>query len=75
MRGNIAILMIFETKLDASFPTSQFLLNGYTSPYKLDRSGKAEGILVRVDIPSKITTDNFPNAEGFFLEINLKKKK
>ena len=67
--------MIFETKLDASFPTSQFLINGYTFPYKLDRNGKAEGILVRVDVPSKITTDNFPNAEGFFLEINLKKKK
>ena len=36
MRGNIYIDIISETKLDASFPTSQFLINGYTSPYILD---------------------------------------
>ena len=40
VRGNIDILMISETKLDASFhasfPTSQFLIHGYTSPCRLD---------------------------------------
>ena len=76
VRGNIDILMISETKLDASFPISQFYINGYTSPYRLDRNGKGGGILVHVreDIPSKLISQ-FPNVEGFFLEINLRKKK
>ena len=76
VRGNIDILMISETKLDVSFPTSQFYINGYTSRYRLDRNDKGGGILVyvREDIPSKLISQ-FPNAEGFFLEINLRKKK
>ena len=77
LRGNIDILMIFKTKLYASFPTSQFLINGFNSPYRLDRNGKGEGILVyfQEDIPSKLITVNLPNAKGFFLEINHGKKK
>ena len=69
--------MISETKPDASFPTTQFLINGYTSPYRLDWNRKDRGILVyvRQDIPSKLITTTLPNAEGFFLEINLRKKK
>ena len=35
--NNIDILMISETKIDESFPTSQFCIKGYTSPYRLDR--------------------------------------
>ena len=59
--------MISETKLDASINTSQFCINGCTSPYILDGNGKCGGILiyVRKDIPSKLLTTNFPNAEGF----------
>ena len=73
VRGNIDILMISAIKLDASY----FLINGYTSPYRLDRNGKGGGILVfvRGDIPSNLVTASFPNAEGFFLEINLRKMK
>ena len=76
VRGSINILMISETKLDASFATSQYLINGYTAPYRLNRNGKGGGILVyvREDVPSKLITANFPNEEGFFLEINLRKK-
>ena len=66
VRGNTDILIISETKLDASFPTGQFLVNGFTSSYWLDRNGKGEGILVyvREDIPSKLITGNLPNVEG-----------
>ena len=65
VRSNIDILLISKTKLDASFPTSQYLINGYSFRYRLDRN----------DIPSKLITANLPNIEGFFLEINLRKKK
>ena len=36
--GNIDILMISETKIDESFPTSQFIISGFSSPLRLDRS-------------------------------------
>ena len=32
------ILIINETKLDPSFPVNQFLINGFPTPYRLDRN-------------------------------------
>ena len=48
--------MISETKLDSSFPEGQFLIPGYSSPYRLDRNCRWGGIMlyVREDIPSKL---------------------
>ena len=34
--GNIDILMISGTKLGSSFPTGQFLINGYSEPFRID---------------------------------------
>ena len=31
----IDVLVIAETKIDSSFPTSQFLIDGFKSPYRL----------------------------------------
>ena len=76
--GKIDIFVIFEIKLDNSFPTMQFLINSYTLPHRLDRNGKGGDILVfnvREDIPSKFIQVHFPNKEDFFLEINLREKK
>ena len=42
------IFVIAETKLDSSFPTPQFILKGYKSPYRLDISCNSGGILVYV---------------------------
>ena len=52
---NLDILTIQETKLDSSFPTQQFTLEGYSEPYRLDRNREGGGVLVyiREDIPSK----------------------
>ena len=36
---NIDILMISETKLDQSFPTNQFMINGFSIPFRLDPNG------------------------------------
>ena len=36
--NNISILMVSETKLDNSFPEGQFLIPGYSSPYRFDRN-------------------------------------
>ena len=54
--GNIDILIITETKLDKSFPSGQFLLHGYSEPFRLDRNQFSGGLLVfiREDIPCSI---------------------
>ena len=77
IQDNIDILMISETKIDASFPIGQFLLNGYSTPFRLDRNAHGGGILlyVREDIPSKLLLVEENLIEGFFVEINLRNKK
>ena len=77
IQDNIDILMIPETKIDASFPIGQFLLNSYSTPFRLDRNAHGGGILlyVREDIPSKLLLVKENLIEGFFVEINLRNKK
>ena len=45
-----------EKKLDDSFPKGQFLIKGFTEPYRLDRNSQGGGIMlfIREDIPSKL---------------------
>ena len=54
IRNKIDILLISETKIDNSFLTSQFGIQGYT-PFRLDRSANGGGLLLytRNDIPAK----------------------
>ena len=68
--------MISETKLDESFPLSQFFLDGYSVPFRFDRNRNDGGILlhIRDDLPSKLLSIN-KNIEGFFVDINLRNKK
>ena len=35
-----------ETKLDDSFPTAQFQMKGFSVPYRYDRNGKGDGLLL-----------------------------
>ena len=73
------ILLISETKLDSSFPVNQFLIDGFTPPYRLDRNANGGGIMlyVREDIPSKLLSNNDQDSEieNIFVEINLRSKK
>ena len=43
---DIDILMISETKIDESFPLSQFMTDGFSMPYCHDRNTHGVGILV-----------------------------
>ena len=38
--GKVDILIVAETKIDASFSTAQFSVEGYHKPYRLDVSEK-----------------------------------
>ena len=75
--GNIDIFIITETKLDKSFPSGQFLLHGYSEPFRLDRNQFGGGLLVfiREDIPCSILNIKQLTIEALFIEINLRKKK
>ena len=79
IRNKVDILLISETKLHSSFPLNQFHIDGFTTPYRLDRNQNGGGIMlyIREDIPSKSVTeiklDN--EIENIFIEINLRSKK
>ena len=52
----VDFLAVSETKSDSSFPTGQFNLPGFRTPYRKDVQGKSEGLLAYVNsnIPSKV---------------------
>ena len=83
VKGKIDILVLTETHLDESFPTEQFSIEGYKSPYRQDRNRFGGRILiyVRDDIPSKVldkhtfpdvtfdNNDNLGPIEGIFVKM------
>ena len=69
--------MISETKLDDSFPSAQFLIKGFSAPYRLDRNSKGGGLFfyIREDLPSKILTHSSNcDIETLLVEISLRKR-
>ena len=79
IQGSVDVLIITETKLDGDFPASQFRIEGYSPPYRLDRNVNGGGILVlvREDIPNRILSDHMVpgDIEVLPIEINLRKTK
>ena len=79
INNHLDILVLVETKLDDTFPISQFIIQGFSKPYRLDRNRRGGGLLiyVRQDIPSKkLIKHTFPHdIEGLCIEINLRKCK
>ena len=69
--------MTCETKLAESFPTNQFMINGFSAPYRLDRNDKGGGVIIyiREDITLRLVSTESSQVEGFFVEINLRNKK
>ena len=78
IKNEVDIFVISETKIDNSFPISQFTMTGYSIPFRFDRTSHEGGILllVREDISCKIIkTGCDADFEGIFVEIILRKKK
>ena len=79
--GKIDILLLSDTEVNDSFPSAQFKMPDYTSPYRLDRTNNGGGLLlyIREDIPSKLLDTanviNDINFESLFVEMNLSKSK
>ena len=53
---NIDIFLISKTKLDDSFLSTQFKIEGFTTPYRYDRSDKGGGLIlyIREDITLRL---------------------
>ena len=79
INGNVDVVSIAETKINALFPSTQFVLEGYHSPYRLDISSRSGGILVYVkfSIPSRhLSCKNLCDSiQAVPFEINLRNKK
>ena len=77
--GIFNILTITETKLDDTFPLSQFHIDGFSTHYRLDRNRNRGGTITYIteDISSKLITKHcFPkDIEALFIELNLRKCK
>ena len=78
-QDKLDILLISETKVNSSFSSRQFAIDGFNYPFRLDRNSSGGGIklFVREEIPSKILSEYKPNSsvENIFVEINLRSKK
>ena len=48
IQDKLDILLISETKVDPSFLSSQFTLDGFSSPFRLDRNSSTGGIMLFV---------------------------
>ena len=75
----VDILMLSETKLDSTFPSIQFLINGFSVPHRLDRNSKGGGILLYVrDKIIVLPLNRYslpPHIEILFFELNLRNQK
>ena len=73
----VDVLVITETKLDDTFLMPQFLVTGFSVPYRLDRNRNEGGIMIFMgdDIPSRVLTKHVipDDIEGLFIELNFRK--
>ena len=73
----IDILILSETKLDETFLTSPFLMDGFSKPYRFDRNKYRGGVMVyiRDTIPSNILENHScpDNIECLFIELLFQK--
>ena len=75
VQDKIDILVVTKSKLDDTFPDSQFHIPGYKAPLRKDRNELGGGIIifVRDDILCKKLQVKIPeDNEPLFLEINLR---
>ena len=75
MNNKVDILLISGIKIDSPFPISQFFIQGYLIPYRLDRTVNGGGMLlyIRDSIISTLIQREI-QIEGTFVELNLRKK-
>ena len=75
--GNVDILFVSETKIDDSFPQGQFVIEGFSALYRLDRKCLGGGVMLflREGIPYNLLTIEEKPIESFYVELNLRNSK
>lgn len=73
--SNIDILMISGTEIDQSFPTSQFLIHGFSSIYRRDKNPNGGDILMYFNNNETqlLKTINL-SIKAIFLKMNCRSK-
>ena len=74
MKGNVDVLMVSKTKIDISFPVGNFVIDGFSTRYRLNHDSNGGGIIlyVREDIISNLlATDEKNHIESSYVELNL----
>ena len=76
INNNVDMLLISETKLNDTYPGSQFFIDGFHPPYRKDRNDIGGVLLfilfIKDFIPSRILNIQFnPIIECMVIEINL----
>ena len=68
--------MISKTKVENSFPNGQFFLDGFGTPFRLDRNRNGGDIMlfIRNEIPAKVVSKDDRPIESFYVELNFRKK-
>ena len=76
---NAEILSVAQTKLDPSFPNSQFLISGFHESMRLEKTSKCGGMIVYIKSSLQsiiIYSFKLPeNIQVIPFEINLSKEK
>ena len=75
---HLNILVLTETKPNDTFPTAQFLVNGFSQTCLTEnRNGRGVMIYIREGIPSKRLNKHVfsYDMEGLFVELNFRKCK
>ena len=45
IKGNIDVLLVSEAKIDDRFPNGNILVDGFSTPYRLDRHSNGGGLM------------------------------
>ena len=76
---NLDIVLISETKLDSSFTTSQFVIDGYHTPFRRDKNEYGGGLMCFINeniICHKLDVEEIPkDIETIFVVLNFRKHK
>ena len=79
IKDKLDIIIVSETKINDSFPETQFIIEGYAKPFRRDRNSHGGGLLIYVRdmIPcNEMKLKHLPDdIECIFIEINLRNQK
>ena len=77
-KQNIDIMLLSETKLDNTFKSSEFIMDGFHIPIRKDRDRNGGGLLLYIneDIAATELKPTIPDdIEAVFVELNLRSHK